>query len=227
MESVVPLIGRNVLDKNAGLKARIRYIVEEEFGHELRFVDEGSVFGLHRANPLKLMVPFTITIEGATDSLSENDILEPIQTLFPSSIRIKGSSDHLPRMLVKLATELSLGHVNGGPIELRKATKVIYKRMDEEALSVPMVAKEIGVSKSTLERVAHASLSLGAGHVISQYRMEEAKRMTLETEFPINTIGFAVGYSSLSSFDRTFSRYWGHSATDLRQNAKSVSQYAK
>jgi AraC-like DNA-binding protein len=227
MESIVPIIGSGVLDKNEGLKARIRYIIEEEFGHELRFVDEGSVFVLHRANPLKLLVPFTVTIEGATDVLAEKDMLEPIRMLFPSSVHIKSIAPDLPRLLKGLAKEISLGHLNGAPIELRKATKVIYKRMDEESLSVPLVAKEIGVSKSTLERVSHTTLSLGAGHIISQFRMQEAKRMILETEFPINTIGFAVGYSSLSSFDRTFFHFWGHSATDLRQNAKSMSQYAK
>ncbi len=165
-----------------------------------------------------------MTVEGAIDTTAEDDILEPIRVLFPSSVQIKGIAWNLPFLLKRQAKELSLGHLNGVPSEIKKARHVIYKRIDDESLNVPSVAKAIGVSRSTLERVSHATLSLGAGHVISRFRMEEARRMALETEFPINEIGFAVGYSSLSSFDRTFSRIWGRSATELRRTAKCVSQ---
>jgi AraC-like DNA-binding protein len=226
MDSLVPIIGHELLEKNSALIARVKYTIEEEFGHELRFVDAGKLLDLQRADPLLTSVPFAIAIKGVDPSLRA-DLLESLEQVFPSASLIEGEGELLPRLLKQHTNELSLGHLNGVPLEIRKAIRVIYKRMHQESLNVPLIAKDIGVSKSTLERVSYSAFSTGAGHVIARYRMEEAGRILVESKAPVNAISFAVGYSSLTSFDRAFSRYWGHSATDLRQIVKSVSQNGK
>lgn|GEM_PF-5173919 len=226
MDSLVPLIGHEAFSKNAAFVTRLQFIVEEELGHELRLVDAGRILDFVRAKPLRTVVPFAIAVKGVNPAL-KTDLSDTLRKIFPSSFLVEGSLESLPELLKQRSTALSLGHLNGAPIELRKAVKVIYKRMDDEELSVLSIANEIGVSKSTLERLTHSTLSLGAGHVIYRLRMEEAHRLTIESLIPVNAIGFAVGYSNLSSFGRAFLRFWGQSATVVRQNAESVSQNAQ
>ncbi len=226
MDSVVPLIGWNVLEHNEGLKNRIRYIVEQEFGHELRVVDVGSVFKLYQADPLKLVVPFTVGIEGAIDSILRDDMLALIQRHFPSSPYIEAGVEYLPQTLKNRAEELSLGHINGAPDFLRSAVRQIYKNLSRHDYRLTMMARDIGMSQSSLERRCSQIGEHGAGHVMLRIRMAEAKRMVLETDATINEIAYAVGYDDLAIFDRAFTHLWKSSPTQLRRKAKSVREKA-
>jgi AraC-like DNA-binding protein len=227
MESVVPIFGHEILDRNRPLKDRIRSIVEDDFGHIAKFTDAGSVGELHHADPLRTVIPFTVLIKGGLDDILINDFLVPLFLGFPKSKHIEAAADHIPAMLKQSAEELSLGHVNGGPVEIRRSMKVIYKHLSKANFNLLFLAQAIGVSKSTLERAFKNWANVGAGRVIHKVKLSEAHRIALTTSIRVEAISFAVGYENLSSFDRAFSREFGASVTSLRQNVNPLRQTAK
>ncbi len=227
MHSIVPFIGGDALEKNQSLKARIQHIIEEIFGHELRFVDEGSVFVLHRADPLKILVPFTVSIEGVASPRMGNDILHPIQKLFPSAPHIETPLDQLPSVLMSRGQELSLGHFTSDSSLIRKEVWYVYQNLSRHGYNLSMIAHDIGISRSALEReCARIGGEHGAAHIMKRIKMTEASRMVIETEADINEIAYAVGFENLASFDRAFIRAWGTSPSYLRRNAKSLGRNA-
>jgi AraC-like DNA-binding protein len=227
IRTVVPLIGRAALDPVPDLLTRIQSLVEDDFGHTLKFVDAGSVHDVAKFDPLKVSVPFSIEVEGVIEPALVRDWMEVIIRIFPSSLHIVKRADHIPIELKKQAVALSLGHVNGSPVVIHNAVKLAYKHLSDAGFGVPELATELAISKATLERACLKCGFHGAGHLLSQIQMEEAKRMVLETSAPINQIAMTVGYENLPSFDRRFHAAWGCSPGKMRQNAKSVSQNAK
>jgi len=164
---------------------------------------------------------------GGLDDILKNDFLPPLFSGFPESKHIEASADHVPAVLKQCAEELSLGHVNGGSLEIRRAMKVIYKHLSKPDFDLSFLAQAVGVSKSTLERAFQNWANVGAGRVIHRVKLSEAYRIALTTSIRVEAISFAVGYENLSSFDRAFNREFGTSVTTLRQNANSLSQIAK
>ncbi len=185
MHSVVPFIGKDALEKNEGLKNRIQYIIEEIFGHELRFVDAGSVFTLHRADPLEIFVPFTVAIEGAVSPQFRDDVFGPIQKLFPTSLHIQASAEQLPGILMNRVEELSLGHFHEAPETVHKVISLIYKHLADEKHSVENMAQELGLSKSNLNRIFHDWNGKGPNSLRHTIQMIESKRLIVSTMFRI------------------------------------------
>jgi len=226
IRTIVPLIGREALDKIPYLWGRIQSVVEEDFGHSLTPVDAGSIYDLGRSNPLKVSIPFCIEVAGVTDPLLVTDWMAMLTKTFPSLTHIIKRADFIPVTLKEQAVALSLGHVNGSPPLIRNAVRIAYKRISDPSFGTRELSRELAVSKATLERTFQRQGLPGAGHLLTRIKMEEAKRMVLETTAPINEIALAVGYENLASFDRRFCIAWGCSPTQMRQNAKSVSQNA-
>jgi AraC-like DNA-binding protein len=227
MESVVPIFGHEALNGNVLLKNRIKSIVEDDLGHSARFTDTGSVADLHHSNLLRIVIPFTITVAGAVDGILKEDFLTPLEVLFPLAINLEAIAEHIPAVLKRQAEALSLGHVNGGPSDIRRAMKVIYQYLSKPDFNVAFLSQTLGLSKSTLERAFTKWGDTGVGHAVQKIRLMEAYRLAVTTNFKIEAISFAVGYENLSSFDRAFNREFGTSVTTLRQDANSMSRNAK
>jgi AraC-like DNA-binding protein len=224
MHSVVPFIGEDALEKKVGLKTRIQYIVEEFFGHELKFVGAGSIHPLHLASPLEVFVPFSIGIEGVVETSLKEDILHPIQKLFPLSPHIEAKAEQLPSILKNRSEELSLGHISTAPEIVRRAIALIYRNLSVEKYSIEKMSIELGLSKSTLDRVFHEWSGKGPNALRHNIQMSEAKRLILTTEFQIKSISDAVGYSSPDSFDHSFRLFWGSSPSQMREKSRSQPQ---
>jgi AraC-like DNA-binding protein len=224
MESLVPLIGRDALDRNEDLKTRIQLIIEEEFGHKLRFVDGGSIYVVHRADPLKLFIPFTVSIEGAIDPLLREDMIGPIRKSFPSAFHIEGPVEHIPRLLHAQEDELSLGHVNRAPVLMRRVVSLIFQHLSEEHYSVEEMALELGIGKSTLDRRFHEWHGVGPNTLRYRIQMCEARRLLIDTECQAKEISETVGYGSIVSFDHAFHRFWKNSPSQMRAKYRSLAQ---
>lgn len=71
-------------------------------------------------------------------------------------------------------------------------------------IGVPEVVEGVGVCRRTLERRFFRALGRSLLEVIARCRVERAKRLLLETEFPHPRVAAASGFGSLKSFNRTF-----------------------
>ena len=55
---------------------------------------------------------------------------------------------------------------------------------------------------------------------VNKIRMEEAKRMLLQTDYKIQYIADMVGYASSQHFNRTFKKYIGMQPAEYKKNAQ-------
>jgi len=101
------------------------------------------------------------------------------------------------------------------PVEIWKARKFIEQHSAEE-LSLTKVARAVNVSANHLsEKFKHVT---GVNFVdyVARTRFEKARRLLEDVDLRISEIAFAVGFQSLSQFNRVFKKLSRKSPTEFR-----------
>ncbi len=88
-----------------------------------------------------------------------------------------------------------------------------------QAISVPDVVDQIGVSRRTLERRLSRALGRSISSEITECRLERAKRLLLETDLPSYRVAAAAGFGTIKTFNRAFRHAVGISPQRFRQSA--------
>jgi LacI family transcriptional regulator len=88
-----------------------------------------------------------------------------------------------------------------------------------QAIGVPDVVNQLGISRRTLERrfaraIGHSILS-----EVLRCRLERAKRLLLETDLPVHRVAAGSGFGSVKAFNRAFRRSELRTATIFRSQA--------
>ena len=89
------------------------------------------------------------------------------------------------------------------------------------------VYHQLEFNRTTLADMLHLTeqhvsriINLGFGQtfteLVNQHRVEEAKTILQETDFPMTSISFDVGFKSITSFNRVFKEYTGMSPSEFR-----------
>src|SRR5262245_44208347 len=103
--------------------------------------------------------------------------------------------------------------------KLRRALDYISDKLSEE-LKVAEIAEEVKVSEAHFTRLFRQSTGLAPHQYIMQKRIEMAKKLLVETEFPIARIAFDIGFQSQSRFTTLFRQFTGTTPKAYRgQNA--------
>lgn len=92
---------------------------------------------------------------------------------------------------------------------LQKLMQVVEKNMDEENFTVEMLSREIGMSRSQLHRKLHALTNQSATEFIRYYRLTRAMEMLQHHVGTVAEIGYKVGFSSPSYFNKMFLKQYG------------------
>ncbi len=66
------------------------------------------------------------------------------------------------------------------------------------------LAQEIGVSETQISRIINHHFGKTLPQLFNERRVEDAKRLLLETDSPVKTIAAEVGFNSIASFNRVF-----------------------
>jgi LacI family transcriptional regulator len=101
--------------------------------------------------------------------------------------------------------------------ELDQAIKII-ERDAVHGLTVEQLAKEMLLSRSTLERRFREFLHCSPAHEINRVRIERAKAFLRETPWPIAAIGQKTGFASPENFVRFFRRLVGITPRQYRND---------
>lgn len=104
-----------------------------------------------------------------------------------------------------------------------KAVKFIYQNLDEP-ISIELIAKNIGVSISTLKRLFLDASGSSVGSFIRRLRMERAFRSLKNKEESILEIALSSGFEDASAFARTFKANFGYSPSFARNKINIVSE---
>jgi len=89
------------------------------------------------------------------------------------------------------------------------------------------LARELEVSESVASRVVNVAFEKSFPKLLSEYRVEDAKRMLQNYEIPVQIVATEVGFNSIASFNRIFKDLTGVSPTQYRQSIKEDNSKSK
>lgn len=123
-----------------------------------------------------------------------------------------------------LATTAESEDLNEAERELARRIEALLdleKIYQEPAYSRADLARECMVSESAVSRVINIHFRKSFPQLINERRVEDARRLLLETDAPVRVICAEVGFNSLPSFNRAFREITGVSPGEFRKNASS------
>ena len=103
---------------------------------------------------------------------------------------------------------------------IKKVMKIISDNVSNPELSVEMISSEIGLSTTHLYRKIKAITNQSTKDVIKNYRLNLAAQMIQNNEGNVTEIMYNVGFSSLSSFSKSFKNMFGCNPSEYK-NQKS------
>jgi AraC-like DNA-binding protein len=101
------------------------------------------------------------------------------------------------------------------PVEVWKARNFIEEHFHEE-LSLPQVAKAVNISANYLSEKFKQVTGINFVEYVAQTRFEKARDLLNDVDLRVSEIAFAVGFQSLSQFNRVFKKLSGMSPTEYR-----------
>lgn len=104
---------------------------------------------------------------------------------------------------------------------IRKLLKVIEENLDKEELGSTLIADRMAMSSRQFYRKFKEISNTAPGDLIKSYRMEKAARLLLDEELSIQDVIMEVGISSRSYFYKEFTRRFGMTPKDYREQRKA------
>jgi AraC-like DNA-binding protein len=101
------------------------------------------------------------------------------------------------------------------PRDIWKARRLIEERTTEQ-LSLSKVAKAVGINPTHLSEKFKQVTGVKFVDYIARSRFEKARRLLEDGDLRVSEIAFAVGFQSLSQFNRVFKKLSGKSPTGYR-----------
>ena len=118
---------------------------------------------------------------------------------------------------VNRLTQVALPNRNRAePVEIWKARNFIGEHSDEK-VSLTKVAKLVNISPNHLSDKFKEVTGVNFVDYIAQTRTEKARELLDNSNLRISEIAFAVGFQSLSQFNRVFKKLTGKSPSAYRE----------
>lgn len=95
---------------------------------------------------------------------------------------------------------------------LQKVERLIIQSLDsDEAPDIDQLAKEVSMSASTLQRKFKKLYNQGIYEYYQNYRLEEARRMLLVKQLPVQEVAYTLGFKDPGHFSRSYKKKFGFS----------------
>jgi AraC-like DNA-binding protein len=107
------------------------------------------------------------------------------------------------------------------PVDIWRARNFIHEHSDEE-LSLIQVAKAVSISGNHLSEKFKRVTGVNFVEYIARRRFEKARDLLQDPNLRVSEIAFAVGFQSLSQFNRVFRKFSGKSPTEYRIGARQA-----
>jgi len=104
--------------------------------------------------------------------------------------------------------DLQMSHGGMAPRKLRKAIEFIKENLDkEQTVALAAVAGAVHMSYFHFTRAFKQSTGVTPNVYITEQRIDRAKKLLSETDFPIADIALRTGFASQSHFTTTFRKF--------------------
>jgi len=101
---------------------------------------------------------------------------------------------------------------------LEKATTIVLENLQNDQFGVSVMAREMGISRSSLHRRFTASCGDSASGYIRSVKLERAMKLLGESSARITEIALDCGYQSLAYFDKCFKEKYGSQPNKVRKD---------
>ena len=118
-------------------------------------------------------------------------------------------------MLLPYELEETISNNRAEPVEIWKARKFIHEHADEE-LSLTEVGKVVNISANHLSEKFKEVAGINFVDYVARIRVAKACDLLRNSNLRISEIAFAVGFQSLSQFNRVFKKLTQKSPTQFR-----------
>ena len=102
---------------------------------------------------------------------------------------------------------------------LQDVIRAIKEHLGDERFSVEELAGSVGYSRSQLTRKLKAIVGKTPNRLITEMRLQEARRLLENRAGSVSEIAYLVGYTNLSYFAKTFREQFGELPSAVRQEA--------
>jgi TolB-like protein/AraC-like DNA-binding protein len=102
-------------------------------------------------------------------------------------------------------------------------TQIIEANLENEQFGVNELAREAGLSRSTLHRKLIKETGNSATDFITLKRLEKANKLLEQSDFTAAEIAYKTGFNSPSYFNKVFKKHYQISPGDLRKGKEVVS----
>lgn len=107
-------------------------------------------------------------------------------------------------------------------ILLRKLNDIINEHLDDTELSVDVLCKEIGLSRTHLNRKMKELTGESPASYIRQLRLRKSTQLLKKGNLTISEIAFKVGFSSPSYFSQAFRDFYGFTPKEFLSSSDNL-----
>ncbi len=100
---------------------------------------------------------------------------------------------------------------------LAELEQVVSERLGDEGFDTKQLARAMQLSRTQLHRKVKALTGLPPGNYLRQMRMQEARRMLLQTDLNVSEVAFNVGYADPAHLTRVYGQQVDETPTQTRE----------
>lgn len=134
-------------------------------------------------------------------------VMTSLFRIYPPSVRMMPASEGDETLLSDRELEFAL------KIESLMTYEKIYQ---EPGYTRSDLARELGVPETTLSKIINLHFKKSLPQMLNEYRVEDAKRLLIETDAEVNVVAQESGFNSVASFNRVFKEITGEAPSRFR-----------
>lgn len=148
----------------------------------------------------------------------------PVELFHELEIQLWERTPYAQRHALAVALEL-LARLGGTRIAaadsdlVRRFIELAHERFADPECSVQLLAAELRVHRTTLNRIFHRKTAVYPGDYLGQLRIQHAMSLLRETTLPLKEVAFRCGLSHVSYFCRMIRERTGMTPSDYRRNS--------
>ncbi len=137
-----------------------------------------------------------------------------------------GNLIKLRRLLKERYNEISAinpSEIDAKPIDkefIDKVFRIIKEHLEDQSFSVTILAGEVGMSVSQLNRKLNALINQSAGKLIRSTKLDYASQLLVNKAGNVSEIAYRIGFSDLSSFTNSFKEKFGIPPSEFLRSKK-------
>jgi DNA-binding response OmpR family regulator len=107
---------------------------------------------------------------------------------------------------------------------MERLMQVVENNLSNADFSVPVLSREIGMSKAVLYKKFHALAKVPIGEFIKSLRLKKAASLLTHDKFNVTEVAWKVGFNDRKYFSKEFKKFFGKTPSEYVSDAEREKQ---